>query len=70
MAARDRYTKTIICECGVKGEAEVSEADHPYMRSRDFQIDSIDPKFEVLRVEENRTGSQIRCASCGATITL
>ena len=70
MAARDRFTRQITCpKCGVIGTAEVSEDDHPYMRSPGFSVDDLPPGFKVEKESNWRHETYIKC-DCGEVFHL
>lgn len=69
MAARDRFEINLQCvKCGVSGTAEVSEEDHPWMRSPGFSVDSLPEGFKLIRESEFREKTEIACIQCGVLV--
>lgn len=67
-AARDHQTWTFRCPSGsYAGVAEVSEADHPYMRSSNFTVDRLPANFIVTRAAEYREDPEVQCR-CGMAL--
>lgn len=70
MAARDRYTWGINCsDCGKEGTAKISEADHPWIRRLDREIDGITEGFTVVQVSDHDGKTLIDC-ECGKRINM
>jgi hypothetical protein len=68
MAARDRWTSNLICPtCGREGTAQISEADHPWVRDLDRTIDSWSLGFLVIPGKTNLT-QQIVCEECKTVV--
>lgn len=64
MAARDRYSVDIICpNCGEIGALHISEADHPYIRSPDREVDGVTGNFNARTLNEVKI--EITCKTCG-----
>ncbi len=69
MAARDRFEIGLNCvKCGVEGTAEVSEDDHPWMRSPDFTVDFLPDLFKVKKTAQFREKTEIICVTCGLLV--
>ena len=65
MAARDHTHLTLKCpKCGKTGTAEVSTADHPYMRTDEFKVESLPDGFIVTRHSKWQCETQFACTDC------
>jgi hypothetical protein len=65
MAARDRFSKKIICpQCGNSGFAEASEDEHPSRKHPGFAIDLMPKGFFEQRSSRYQESYIIRC-QCG-----
>ncbi|MBZ5762839.1 MULTISPECIES: hypothetical protein [Rhizobium] len=65
MAARDRFSKKLICpQCGHSGFAEASEDDDRNRKTPGFAIDVMPRGFYEQRASKFQESSIIRC-HCG-----
>ena len=70
MAARDRYEINVKCPaCGFGGEAKVSEGDHPWLRSPEFNVDTLPTGLVVAERSNYRNKTKIKC-KCGEVFCL
>jgi hypothetical protein len=63
---RDHYTWDLQCpHCGLTGAAQVSEDAFPHMRQLRFAVDDVSAGFEVRKLGETATDTEIICVKCG-----
>jgi hypothetical protein len=66
---RDQYTWDLECpDCGSTGAAEVSEDAFPHRRQLNFAVDVVSDGFEVRKLGETASDTEIICVKCGVTV--
>ena len=66
---RDQYTWELQCpSCGSTGAAQVSEDAFPHMRQLRFAVDDVSAGFEVRKLGETASDTEIICVKCGVPV--
>jgi hypothetical protein len=71
MLRRDAFKLDVTCpNCGLRGEADVSEDHHALMRDPGFKVDALPEGFSLVSAATwHRHDVLIQCGRCGAKFT-